>query len=223
MSRRDRAAVFAALGDEQRLGIVDELLLTDLTPAELGTRVGHPSNLLAHHLSVLEEAGLIRRTPSEGDGRRRYVSLVVDALPFDPELPQVCTRSVLFVCRQNSARSQMAAALFGQRSDCAVQSAGLAPAAAIHPRAVEAAGETGVTLTGRPRGYAEVAVPDLVISVCDVAAEDEIPFTGASRLHWSIPDPARRGRLGDFRAARNEIERRVDLLARAINRPGDQR
>lgn len=223
MSRRDRAAVFAALGDEHRLGIVDELLLTDLTPAELGSRLGQPSNLLAHHLSVLEGAGLIRRTPSEADGRRRYVSLVVGALPFDPELPRVSARSVLFVCRQNSARSQMAAALFGRRSECAVQSAGLAPAAAIHPRAIEVAGEAGVTLTGRPRGYPEVTAPDLVISVCDVAAEDEIPFTGAGRLHWSIPDPVRRGRLGDFRAARSEIERRVDLLARAINRPGDER
>jgi ArsR family transcriptional regulator, arsenate/arsenite/antimonite-responsive transcriptional repressor / arsenate reductase (thioredoxin) len=223
MSSRDRAAVFAALGDEHRMRIVDELLLTDLTPAALGSRVGQPSNLLAHHLAVLEEAGLIRRTPSEGDGRRRYVALVVDALPFDPELPRVSARSVLFVCRQNSARSQMAAALLGRRSDCAVQSAGLAPAAAIHPRAIEVAGEAGITLTGRPRGYPEVTSPDLVISVCDVAAEDEIPFAGASRLHWSIPDPVRRGRLGDFRAARREIERRVDLLTRAINRPGDPR
>ena len=35
-----------------------------------------PSNLLAHHLDVLEAAGLIERSRSSGDGRRRYVHLI---------------------------------------------------------------------------------------------------------------------------------------------------
>ena len=43
--------------------------------AELSDLVGMRGNLLAHHLDVLEDAGLIEGRPSEGDHRRRYVSL----------------------------------------------------------------------------------------------------------------------------------------------------
>ena len=212
----DRARVYAALGDPKRLEIVERLLLTDRTPAELASEAEIPSNLLAHHLGVLEAAGIIRRLRSEGDGRRRYVTLSADRLPADFEVPPLAGRSVLFVCRQNSARSQLAAALFARSSGIEAGSAGSQPAKAVHPHAVEAGREADLALTGSPRGYEEVTTPDVVVSVCDIAGEEPPPFDRATHLHWSIPDPVRSGRLPDFRAVRRQLERRIGLLSRAM-------
>ncbi len=58
-----RASRHAALADVARLAVVDELALGDRSPSELQTITGLPSNLLAHHLNVLEEAGLVATTP----------------------------------------------------------------------------------------------------------------------------------------------------------------
>src|SRR5579859_7753259 len=65
-----RAAVHAALADPARLQITDTLLAGDASPSELAALLGLPSNLLAHHLHVLEQAGVITRR-SKGDRRRR--------------------------------------------------------------------------------------------------------------------------------------------------------
>ena len=65
-----RVAVFAALGEPVRLTLVDRLVTSDASPGELAPDVGLGSNLLAHHLRVLEEAGVIRRVRSVGDRRR---------------------------------------------------------------------------------------------------------------------------------------------------------
>ena len=58
-----------AAGDGRRVGA---------SPSELGESVGPPSNLLAHHLRVLEEAGLITRGRSEADRRPEKRALVVE-------------------------------------------------------------------------------------------------------------------------------------------------
>ena len=73
-----RAARHAALGDPLRLQIVDPLAWGDLTPGDLAAALGLTSNLLAHHLGVLEAAGLVSRRRSEADRRRSYVSLTRD-------------------------------------------------------------------------------------------------------------------------------------------------
>lgn len=216
---------FAALGDPTRLHVVEALALTDLTSTELREIVGVPSNLLAHHLRVLESAGLVRRRPSSGDRRRRYVSLVPGALRGLVELPVLAPRRILFVCRRNSARSQMAAALWNTRDLVPAESAGPAPAQSVHPGAVREAARHGVDLEGaRPRSYDDLSTAaDLVVSVCDVAREDEPPFPAPARLHWSIPDPADAGTEAAFRTAWQTIARRVDVLAEAIEPSGAER
>ena len=75
-----RAAVHAALADPARLLITDTLALGDVSPSDLADMLAMPSNLLAHHLHVLEQAGLLTRRRSEGDRRRSYVQLVPGAL-----------------------------------------------------------------------------------------------------------------------------------------------
>ena len=122
-SAERRAAVYAALGDPARLAVVDTLLLGDRSPGELGEALGMPSNLLAHHLRLLEQVGLIERGRSEADRRRSYVRLTPSALPTAPVAALAAPR-VVFVCTHNSARSQLASALWARRSPVPVASAG---------------------------------------------------------------------------------------------------
>jgi DNA-binding transcriptional ArsR family regulator len=118
-----RAAVHAALGDPTRLAIVDALVFGELSPSELQGMLVLPSNLLAHHLKVLERAGVVTRHRSEGDRRRTYLTLAPDALDtLRPSLVRDAVR-VVFVCTENSARSQLAAALWAAESEVPVASA----------------------------------------------------------------------------------------------------
>lgn len=223
MDVEERAVFHSALGDPARLRIVDWLFLTDLSPGDLARRLGLPSNLLAHHLRVLESAGIIERRRSEGDGRRSYVRLhsahpmlAAVSAAARPERQPPPGRRVAFVCTHNSARSQLAASVWRTVSEVPVESAGTHPAARVHPGAVRVARRHGLELAGREtRHYDDVVRPDdLVVAVCDQVHE-ELPER--PRLHWSIPDPARRGTPGDFEAAFDDIEARVGQLADAIN------
>lgn len=62
-----RAARHAALADPLRLRITDLVMDSDLSSSELREALGVSSNLLAHHLGVLERAGVVDRLHSEGD------------------------------------------------------------------------------------------------------------------------------------------------------------
>lgn len=222
MDVRERARFHAALGDPVRLEIVDLLVLNDLSPSDLAARVGLASNLMAHHLRVLEQAGVVRRSRSEGDARRSYVHLRTDnallvTLGLVPRLaPELQKRSrVVFVCTQNSARSQLAASAWRQVSHLPTASAGTHPARQIHPGAVRVAGKHGLPLadTGT-RHIDDVLTPeDLVVAVCDQVHEE---LTARPRLHWSVPDPVRNGRARDFESAFNQIVQRVGQLASAL-------
>lgn len=218
MDLADRARMHATLGDPHRLRMVDELLLGDRTFQELAALVELPGNAAAHHLAVLESAGLIARRPSEGDRRRRYVTLHRDHLEGLTPSPSLDPRAILFVCTHNSARSQFAAALWRKRTGGAADSAGSEPSDRVHPKAARAAAELGLDIAGaEPKGYdAVTAEPDLIVSVCDRAREAGVPFS-APQLHWSVPDPVRFGTQAAFRSAFADISQRIDQLA--IARP----
>ena len=213
MTLESRAAAHAALGDARRLLIVDYLASSDLTVAELANIPGIGTNLLAHHLDILEEASIIRRSVSEGDRRRKYVSLMWDSLPpLQPAVPHA-VGSVAFICTHNSARSQFAAAVWEQATGGKAQSAGSHPAVRVHPLAVKAAARLDIDLSSAlPRGYETLeTVPDLVVSVCDRARETGLP-TAKTTIHWSVPDPVRAGNLQSFHQAFIEIASRVERL-----------
>src|SRR5262245_4196502 len=105
-----RAKIHAALGDPARLAIADILTVGDASPGEIGARLGMPSNLVAHHLGVLADAGVIGRRRSEHDRRRSYLRLLPAALAALRAPALAAPRRVVFVCTRNSARSQLAAA-----------------------------------------------------------------------------------------------------------------
>jgi DNA-binding transcriptional ArsR family regulator len=103
---RRRAAVHAALGDPARLAMVDALLLGEASPSELQGLLALPSNLVAHHVGVLERAGVVVRHRSEGDRRRTYLALASGTLEALRPVQVRGAVRVVFVCRANSARSR---------------------------------------------------------------------------------------------------------------------
>jgi protein-tyrosine-phosphatase len=182
--------------------------------------LGLPTNLVAHHLKVLQDAGIVRRSPSEGDRRRTYLRLVPEALTDLIPASFGGAPRVVFVCTQNSARSQLAAALWARSSPVPVASAGTDPARRVHPRAVRVGHRHGLPL-GRARTahVSDVLRPgDLVIAVCDNAYE-QLGADGGRRLHWSVPDPAPADTDDAFEAAFTDIARRIGRLAPALHTP----
>ncbi len=133
---------------------------------------------------------------------------------------------VLFLCTHNSARSQMAEGLLRARGGerCAVFSAGTHPGA-VNPLAVQAMAELGIDLS-ESAGYRAKSLEefigqppmDLVITVCDEAAEECPFFPGARRqVHWGFPDPSQATgteaeRLAVFRQVRDGLARRIDAF-----------
>lgn len=203
-----RVVVHGALADATRLAIVDELVRSDRSPTELSRRFGIPGNLLAHHLDVLEGAGLIRRFASSGDRRRRYVRLRHDAVAGIDLASPLAPASVLFVCTHNSARSQLAAALWRARTGARTVSAGTHPADAVHPGAVAAAERAGLRLgRARPRHLDRTDEADLVVTVCDRAHEELA--ADPNWWHWSVPDPAVRGTADAFDEALVDLDHRI--------------
>ena len=204
-----RAGIFAALADQTRLRIVDLLTLGDLSSSEVGTRLGLRSNLVAHHLGVLESSHIITRTRSEFDRRRSYIGLRPEV--FDTLAPASvpAPRRVLFVCTANSARSQLAEVVWKDVSSIPVASAGTRPADAVNPGAVASAERHGLAIDEHrpPRRLDEIqADGDFIITVCDDAHER---LTTRDDLHWSIRDPARVGTAAAFDAALETLQRRI--------------
>ena len=208
-----RVTSYAALADPVRLRIVDHLELGDASPGELQTLVGCTSNLLAHHLGVLERAGLIARHRSEADRRRTYVRLLPGALEGSQQRAVLPVPRVVFVCTANSARSQLAAALWTGASQVPVTSAGTHPAAKIAPGATRTARKHGLRLAQpAPQQLAAVgSATDFVIAVCDNAYEEL--GRDRVRVHWSVPDPVRIGTAAAFDAAHDDLATRVAQLA----------
>ena len=206
-----RAAMHAALGETARLAIVDELAVSDRSPKELGELLDIPSNLLAHHLTVLEDVGLIVRFVSAGDGRRKYVRLVREPLARLEVRGTFPAGTVLFLCSHNSARSQLAAALWTARTRRPAESAGTHPALRVHRGAVAAARRAGLSLGDAvPRLVGEIPDGTQVVTVCDRAHEELDP--DPSSWHWSIPDPIEAGTSAAFDNVLADLDARIASL-----------
>lgn len=214
-----RVALHAALADATRLRIVDLLAVSDRSASELGAALGAPSNLLAHHLRVLESAGVLTRRRSEGDRRRTYLSLadrgeLLDRAGAGVADPGIHVSTVLFVCTANTARSHLAAAAWRAVSDVPASSAGTHPGAAIHPGAVAAAERHGLDLPDvAPRLLDEQdRRHSLVVTVCDRAHEE----LATDWAHWSIPDPVAAGGRRAFDEVVVSLADRTSSLARRV-------
>ena len=124
---------------------------------------------------------------------------------------------LLFVCVENSCRSQMAEAFARIHGgpDVEAYSAGSNPSGAVNAKAVAAMREIGYDLgSHRSRGL-DTIPPGPFDAVVTMGCGDACPWVPARRhIDWNIPDPKNMGPQ-EFREVRDEIERKVrDLLGR---------
>lgn len=216
-----RSRIHAALGDPARLAIVDALVLNDASPGDIGRDLCIPTNLVAHHVNVLKEAGLVTRLRSEGDRRRTYLHLDTRLLATVLKVPAVTGGRVVFVCTQNSARSPLAAALWRKRTGQHVASAGTRPAGRVHRRALRIAQEHGLVIEPTETSHLSDVVRDgdVIVAVCD-SAHEELAGDIRPALHWSVPDPVGADTDAAFKATYDDLADRVELLAAALPHDG---
>ena len=124
-------------------------------------------------------------------------------------------KKVLFLCRRNACRSQMAGALAqhlaGDRLD--VATGGSEPADRTDPDMAKVMAEQGIDMAFRtPRGIDSAlanGAPDAIITMgCDAPCP---VAPGAQRQDWDVPDPAGKP-IEVMRQVRDEIEARVKQL-----------
>jgi len=126
-------------------------------------------------------------------------------------------KRVLFVCVENSNRSQMAEAFAhihgGDNVDA--RSAGSAPSGVINPKAVRFMSEIGYDLTR----HASKSLDDIdgeFDAVVTMGCGDNCPWVPAKRREdWGLPDPKHMDDAG-YRKIRDEIEERVKALLAEI-------
>lgn len=131
---------------------------------------------------------------------------------------------VVFVCVENSNRSQMAEAFARMHFAGKVEaySAGSKPSGVVNSKAIQSMKERGYDLTTHAsKGL--TALPDLTFDAAiSMGCGDECPLVRTKlRQDWSIPDPKHLP-SDEFRQVRDGIESRVvALLTRLIGAPGD--
>ena len=131
-------------------------------------------------------------------------------------------KRLLFVCVENSNRSQMAEAFARMHGAGRVEaaSAGSKPSGRVNPKAVEAMRERGYDLSAHAsKGLDEFNGRQVDVAVT-MGCGDECPLVRAQqREDWQIPDP-RDMTPDQFRGVRDLIEQKVkDLLATLEARP----
>ncbi|MGQ9426559.1 arsenate reductase ArsC [Gilvimarinus sp. F26214L] len=141
---------------------------------------------------------------------------------------------VLFICTHNRCRSILAEAIARHTAGGWIEaaSAGSQPAGEVHPLSLHYLKERGVPTEGlRSKSWSELNdfEPDLVITVCDSAAQEACPvWLGRSlKVHWGLPDPSRLNAPADrvggaFRAVMDALEARIAALAEVDLDPEDR-
>ena len=226
------------------------LARSDYCVHDLVHLVEQPQNLVSYHLRQLRGHNLVTERRSAADSRDIYYSLnfatlqtlyfaAADAL--HPALSSTDTtlqkavaplpdtpKRVLFLCTENSARSQMAEALMRHLSEGKVEafSAGSHPTG-IHPSALRVLARLGAdTSQLRPKHFDEFRGQsfDRIITLCDRVLEVCPTFPGdPERIHWSFPNPAAREGTEDeqyhaFEQVGLQLTTRIRLLLILLER-----
>lgn len=145
--------------------------------------------------------------------------------------------NVLVLCTGNSARSILGEALLSHLGRGRIRgfSAGSQPAGRVHPLALRVLAENGIATpkfyskSWNEFGRADSPAMDIVITVCDSAAEETCPWwPGAPmRAHWGLPDPSNatgteEERLQAFRRTFAALKARIEQLAALVERRPDR-
>jgi arsenate reductase (thioredoxin) len=127
-------------------------------------------------------------------------------------------KRIVFICVENSNRSQMAEAFARIHGGPLVEpfSAGSRPSCRVNPKAVEAMREVGYDLSRhRSKSLADLAGVEFDVAVT-MGCGDDCPFITAKRREdWAIPDP-RDLPPEQFREVRDLVETKVKELLRGL-------
>lgn len=214
----------AALGHPGRLAVFRLLMRfapQGVRPTEISDALDMKQNTLSHHLSDLEQAGLIH---AERQGRSLFYSIRLDQVSdlvgylvhdagrsrpditaplLKPQEPDMANRpwNVLFICSGNSARSIFAEAILKDvgKGRFNAYSAGTRPGTQLNPFAIDVLARAGLDVSGlRSKHVSEFEAADaprmdFVFTVCDQAAAEECaPWPGQPMTaHWGLPDPVK--------------------------------
>lgn len=125
---------------------------------------------------------------------------------------------ILFVCIENSNRSQMAQAFAKIHGDAKVEafSAGSNPSGKINPKAIEAMAEMGYNLQDHSSKSLD-EIPQIQWDyLIGMGCGDKCPFVPTkNRMEWDIPDPKNMDKE-QFRKVRDLIELKVKELLKAL-------
>ena len=130
----------------------------------------------------------------------------------------VFVKKVVFVCVENSNRSQMAEAFARIHGTEKVEafSAGSRPSGQVNPKAIEAMKELGYDLTKHTSKGLDAFNGKKVEVAVTMGCGDEYPLVLAKqRVDWKIPDP-RDMTPEQFREVRNLIETKVKELIQTL-------
>lgn len=141
---------------------------------------------------------------------------------------------ILYICTHNRCRSILCEAITNHLAGVGMvaASAGSSPVGQVHPLTLQYLREAGVPAVGlysKSWDELEEFAPDLVVTVCDSAANESCPvwFGSAVKLHWGLADPSKvegsdEKKAQAFRTCIAEISARAKvLLSLAQQHPGD--
>lgn len=124
-------------------------------------------------------------------------------------------KKVLFVCVENSCRSQLAEAISNHlfSSHLKAFSAGSRPSGEVNPKTIASLKIIGIEHKGKSKSVDEIKGSgfDFVVGM---GCGDECPnIPGSKRIEWNIPDPKEYGAKG-FNKIRDQIKEKIvsDLL-----------
>ena len=152
---------------------------------------------------------------------KRHPTALMDAKEkaraiMDPFLKR---KKILFVCKENACRSQMASAFTryytGDRIEA--ESGGSAPVEHVNPVMEETMREKSIDMAYlKPKSIEEALnrmKPDLIVSM---GCGEECPYVpGANTLEWDLPDPSAKS-IEFMRQIRDEIEKKVDTIIKTV-------
>lgn len=127
-------------------------------------------------------------------------------------------KKILFVCVENSCRSQMAEGfarkLIAEKalSDVEVYSAGSAPSGTVNPKAIAAMAELDYDLSVHISKSLDDIPDEQFAAVITMGCGDNCPWVqGELREDWALPDPKNMGQV-EFNQVRDQIKNKVEEL-----------
>ena len=128
-------------------------------------------------------------------------------------------KKVLFLCVENSCRSQMAEGFANALGKGVLEaySAGSRPCGQVNPLAIEVMGKIGIDISqSKSKGFDDLEVKDFDF-VITLGCKDTCPFIPADKhIEWQIEDPKGKG-IDFFIQVRDAIKREVENIIQKVS------